>query len=133
MKHIERTITVDKPAERVWEYLSDFRSTNDWDPGTVLTERTSGDGGAGTTYRNTSKLLGRETELEYTVTEVVPGRRNTLEGRNRSVTSRDSITVDPTPAELHGVAAVGTPVLDLPLKKLGDDAERSLARALDRL
>jgi len=39
MKHIERTITVDKPAERVWEYLSDFRSTNDWDPGTVLTER----------------------------------------------------------------------------------------------
>jgi hypothetical protein len=35
--------------------------------------------------------------------------------------------------ELHGVAAVGTPVLDLPLKKLGDDAERSLTRALDRL
>jgi len=72
MKHIERTITVDKPAERVWEYLSDFRSTNDWDPGTVLTERTSGDGGAGTTYRNTSKFLGRESELEYTVTEVAP-------------------------------------------------------------
>jgi polyketide cyclase/dehydrase/lipid transport protein len=128
----------------VWEYLSDFRSTNDWDPGTVLTERTSGDGGAGTTYRNTSKFLGRETELEYTVTEVVPGRRITLEGRNKSVTSRDTITVDPTPAggtvvtylaeiELHGVAAVGTPVLDLPLKKLGDDAERSLTRALDRL
>lgn len=144
MKHIERTITVDKPAERVWEYLSDFRSTNDWDPGTVLTERTSGDGGAGTTYRNTSKFLGRETELEYTVTEVVPGRRITLEGRNKTVTSRDTITVDPTPAggtvvtyfaeiELHGVAAVGTPVLDLPLKKLGDDAERSLTRALDRL
>ena len=66
MKHIERTITVDKPAERVWEYLSDFRSTNDWDPGTVLTERTSGDGGAGTTYRNTSKFLGRETELSST-------------------------------------------------------------------
>ena len=73
MAEIERVLTVDKPTALVWDYLSDFCSTNDWDPGTVETVRTSGDGGPGTTYRNTSRFLGRETRLTYTVTEMRPG------------------------------------------------------------
>ena len=38
----------------MFAYLSDFTTTNEWDPGTVSTERVSGDGGVGTTYHNTS-------------------------------------------------------------------------------
>lgn len=144
MNHIERTVTVDKPAERVWDYLADFRSTNDWDPGTVRTELTSGDGGPGTTYHNTSKFLGKETEIVYTVTEVEPGRRIKLQGDNPSVTTYDTITVEAAPGggtsvtyraefELHGLAKVADPVMGLPLKKLGDDAEASLQKALDGL
>lgn len=144
MEHIERTITVDKPTGLVWDYLSDFRSTNDWDPGTVSTERTSGDGGPGTTYHNTSKFLGKETELVYTVTEVEPGRRIKLQGENKSITTYDTITVDPAAGggtavtyraefELHGFAKVADPFMGLPTKKLGDDAEKSLEEALDKL
>ena len=56
--HVERTFTVAQPVETVFDYLADFTHTNEWDPGTVETTRTSGDGGVGTTYANTSEFMG---------------------------------------------------------------------------
>ncbi len=144
MEQIERTVRVDTPAERVWSYLSDFRSTNDWDPGTVTTVRTSGEGGPGTTYHNTSSFLGRQVEVVYTVLEVEDGRRILLQGENDSVTTYDTITVEPAAgggavvtyrAEfvLHGLAKVADPFTALPARKLGDDAEKNLQQTLDAL
>lgn len=144
MAEIERVLTVDKPATLVWDYLSDFCSTDDWDPGTVETVRTSGDGGPGTTYGNTSRFLGRETRLTYTVTEVRPGRQIVLRGENGTVTSTDTITVDAAAGggtrvsyraalSLHGLARMAEPLVGLGLRKLGADAEQSLAEALQRL
>src|SRR5688572_7664880 len=72
MPHIERTITVPKPVDQVWAFLSDFTTTELRDPPTVRTTRESGDGGVGTVYRNVSKILGHETEIEYTVVDVEP-------------------------------------------------------------
>jgi uncharacterized protein YndB with AHSA1/START domain len=59
MPKIERTMTVQKPLDQVWAYLTDFTNTEEWDPPTVSTTRISGDGGVGTVYRNVSKILGR--------------------------------------------------------------------------
>ena len=39
--HVERTFTVPAPIEQVFDYLSDFENTNEWDPGTVSTKRIS--------------------------------------------------------------------------------------------
>lgn len=64
--YVERTFTVARPAEAVFDYLSDFSHTEQWDPGTVSTVRTSGDGGVGTVYRNISQFMGRRVELDYT-------------------------------------------------------------------
>ena len=44
----------------MWDFLSDFHSANDRDPGTV--------------YKNISELGGREVEIIRTVTEVDPGQ-----------------------------------------------------------
>jgi hypothetical protein len=66
MKQV-RTVVVDKPLKAVFDYVSDFTTTTDWDPGTVITMREHGNGGLGTTYRNTPRLLGRTTELTYLV------------------------------------------------------------------
>ena len=66
--HVERTFTVPRPVEVVFDYLADFTHTEDWDPGTVRTRRTSGDGGAGTTYANTSQFMGRTSDLTYETT-----------------------------------------------------------------
>ncbi len=41
---VERVVTTDKPLDLVYAYLSDFTNTTEWDPGTVSTERISGDG-----------------------------------------------------------------------------------------
>src|SRR5690606_16233073 len=94
---LERTVTTDKPVERVFEYLSDFTTTTEWDPGTVRTTLSSGDGGVGTVYHNVSKFAGRETELDYTVVEHEVNQRFALEGKNKTVTANDLMTFASTP------------------------------------
>src|SRR6476646_3923292 len=89
---IERSVTVAHPVGRVFAYLSDFTNTTEWDPGTVRTERVSGDGGLGSRYHNVSKFLGRETELDYLVIEHVPGERFALRGENATVVAKDTMT-----------------------------------------
>jgi len=55
---LQKTVVADKPLDAVFGYLSDFTTTTDWDPGTVVTVNQHGDGGVGTAYLNTSTFLG---------------------------------------------------------------------------
>ena len=140
---LERTVRSDKPIDQVFAYLADFTNTTEWDPGTVETVRTSGDGGVGTVYRNKSKFAGRETELDYTVVEYEPDRKIALRGENKTVTALDTMTFTGTPdgTEVHYGAhfdfGLLTPVLNLALrpafKKLGDEAEEGMHKALSNL
>lgn len=140
---LERTVHTEKPVDVVFAYLADFTTTTEWDPGTVRTTRESGDGGVGTVYRNVSKFAGRETELTYTVVELVPSQRIALEGRNRSVTAHDmmSFSTVATGTDVHYVADFDfgrlTPLVSLVMrpffKRLGDQAEKGMAQALARL
>lgn len=143
MKHIERTITIDKPLAKVWNYLSDFTTTTEWDPGTVETRRISGGGGVGTRYLNTSKFLGRETQLEYTVEEAATQSLLRLAGENKTVVSLDTLkfsgdeqsttVVYRAEFTFKGMAKLVEPLMPLALKKLGDEAEKGMHAALDRL
>ncbi|MDF2967698.1 MAG: polyketide cyclase [Nocardioidaceae bacterium] len=148
MPTIERTITTTASPEAVWAYLSDFTTTNEWDPGTVRTVRRTGNGEVGTEYHNTSKFLGRETQLVYTVVESSAPTRIQLRGENESVTATDTITMTPqgSGTRVHYVAQLefrgmlrrldplfSLPVLNLPFKRLGDGAQQGIQRNLDRL
>lgn len=94
--HVERTFTVPRPVEEVFDYLGDFTHTEAWDPGTVSTTRTSGDGGLGTTYANTSQFMDRRVELVYeTITFQRPSKVQ-FRGRNKQSTATDSMTFTPT-------------------------------------
>ncbi|MEV6415035.1 SRPBCC family protein [Kribbella sp. NPDC051718] len=140
---IERVITVDKPIDLVFAYLADFENTNEWDPGTVRTTRTSGNGGIGTTYQNTSSFAGRQTELEYTVEDLQPRKRFRLRGENNSMTSYDTMTFRPVGAgtevtyiaefDFQGVARLAAPLLKSQFKKLGDNAEQGMRQQLEKL
>lgn len=140
---IIRTITVDVPRSAAFEFLSDFTTTMEWDPGTVLTERLTGDGGVGTVYRNVSRFLGRESELTYEVTALEPDRRFALRGENTTLVAQDVMTFggDEHRTELTyeatftftGLARIVAPLLTPAFRKLGDDAERGLHAALQRL
>lgn len=143
MPAIDRTITVEGDQQTVWEYLSDFTTTEEWDPPTQTTERVSGDGAVGTTYRNVSKLLGKETEVLYRVVAHEAPRRLELEGDAGSVQLHDTIEIEQHGeqvrvryrAEFHpqGAAKLAAPLLPLGLKKLGDDAAGQLEACLRRL
>lgn len=143
MQTIERTVTVDKPIYAVWEYLADFRSTNDWDPGTVHTEMTSGDGTMGTVYKNTSRFLGKEVVIDYTVVDYEPRRLLRLRGVGGAVVTTDTLTFEGSTSssivryeatfKFKGVARAADALMALPLQKLGDKAETGLREALEAL
>jgi uncharacterized protein YndB with AHSA1/START domain len=138
---IERVVTVRKPVEDVFGYLADFENTVEWDPGTVATVKVEGDGG--TKYKNTSSFAGRETELEYVVQQLEPGRIFQLRGENKTVTALDTMTFAETADgtqvtyraefEFKGVTRLIESLFRGQFRKLGDEAEAGLAAALDKL
>lgn len=87
--HVERTFTVARPVGEVFTYLSDFTSTNQWDPGTVETKRLTGDGGLGTTYSNVSQFMGRRVKLVYETTVHDAPREVKFRGVNAGTTATD--------------------------------------------
>ncbi len=127
----------------VVEYLADFSNAVDWDPGTVRCTRT-GDGPVqvGSTWANVSKVLGRETALNYRLQRLEPGRV-TLVGSNKTATSTDDITVRPAPGgaevtynstvELHGLAKLAAPIMRIEFERLGNATERKIQTAVARL
>lgn len=143
MVHVTRTFTVDAPAEAVTAYLADFGHAEQWDPGTQSCTRVgSGPVEVGATWHNVSKVLGRETELEYRLQQLEPGHI-VLVGRNKTATSTDDITVRPdgersevtydATVELHGLAKLGAPVMQLEFNRLGDLTVTGIQRAVTAL
>jgi hypothetical protein len=138
-----RTVVTDKPLGAVFDYLSDFSTTTDWDPGTISTERLRGDGGVGTTYLNTSKFLGRTTQLTYVVEEFIDRRLIRLRGENKTVVAVDTMTfrVAPSGTEVTYTARFSfkhlsrfvAPLLRPALDRLGNEAATRMSAALDRL
>lgn len=141
--HVERTFTVSRSIEDVFDYLSDFENTNEWDPGTIHTRRTGGDGGIGTTYENRSKFAGRETELTY---ETIGFDRPTFfsaRGTNQTASATDTMTFtrDGDRTQIHyradfdfrGFAKYVAPLVVKPkLSALADETVSQIKRSLER-
>jgi hypothetical protein len=140
---IQRAILASAPADRVYSYLVDFTNAVEWDAGTIECSMLSGDGGVGTTYANTSKFMGLQTELTYELVEAEPDSLVVLRGENSTVTTTDHILIQTVKAgtevlytaefEFKGAARFLQPLLRFPLERLGNDAEKSLTRALAKL
>ncbi len=143
MPSVERTVTVWTPMEKVWDHLADFRTSEEWDPPTVSTTRTSGDGGVGTTYHNVSALAGSETEVDYTVTEFVERERLQLKGDAGSIQLLDTLTFASTDEgtsvtyhaefEPTGAAKLAKPFMPPALALLANKVATSLEEHLARL
>ena len=144
MMKIDRTVETSAPTSEVFDFLADFTNTEEWDPGTVRTDRISGDGGVGTAYANTSRFLGRNTDLTYVVEIYEPGKRVRLRGENKTVVAHDTMTFLPTATggtsvryvaefELKGMARMVAPLLTPAFTRLGDSASEQMRATLDRL
>jgi uncharacterized protein YndB with AHSA1/START domain len=145
---LQRTIIVEKPLDKVFAYLSDFTTTTEWDPGTVKTVRTSGDGGFGTEYLNTTNFAGRQTQLTYVVEDLVPNRHIALRGENKTLVAHDTMTFrersDDTGVAttevtytgdftFKGIARLIAPFMKPAFTRLFNEAENGMAAALSRL
>lgn len=89
MPSVSRTFSTVATPDAAYAYLADFTHAEEWDPGTQTCERTSGDGGVGTAYRNVSTFLGREVEITYTTAELAPPTRVHLRGINEQFEGHD--------------------------------------------
>ena len=139
---VQQTVVVDKPLQAVFGYLSDFTTTTEWDPGTVVTVNQQGDGGVGTTYLNTSTFLGRKTQLTYMVREFIPGKRIQLRGENKTLIAVDTMTFRNTHAgtevtytaefTFKGPSRLLAPVLRPAFERLGKQAQAGMREALNQ-
>lgn len=143
MTTVSRTFTVDVPPEVVIPYLADFTHAVQWDPGTVRCERIDdGPVKVGSSWRNTSKIVGISTELAYTL-EQLGDERIVLVGRNDTATSTETIDVTRSGTgssitytnelQFNGAAKLAAPLGKIIFEKLGNDTEKELVERLNAL
>jgi uncharacterized protein YndB with AHSA1/START domain len=144
MARYATTVTSPGSPTEVFEYLADFSSTAEWDPGvsearSLTTEPLR----VGARFQLVADFLGRRVPLEYRTVEVDPPHRVVLRAETRAVVSEDTITVSALPgfgaevtydARLHlrGALRVADPVLGLLFRRVGDRAKAGLASTLSR-
>lgn len=147
MVHVVRTFTVDRPVDVVVPYLADFGNAERWDPGTVSCIRAdSGPVAVGSTWNNTSKVIGLTTTLTYRLDRLDPGRVVFVgENDKGSATSTDDITVrqgaGPGTSEItyeativfHGFAKLAAPLMQLVFEKLGNQTVTGIRREVAAL
>lgn len=144
MVSVRRTFSLKQEPERVVRYLRDFAHAEQWDPGTKTCVRVgTGEVGVGTTWKNTSEFLGRETELSY---ELVQDSADHLifRGTNKTATSTDDLTIvaegtDSTQLtyvaiiEFNGVARFAGPFVKPAFEKLATKTVAQMTSVLEGL
>ena len=142
MPSITRTFATTASPEAAHAYLADFRTAEEWDPGTRTCERTSGDGGVGTTYRNVSSFLGRTVEITYTAAELAVPTHVHLRGTNDSFEGHDIFEISPATGgaqvvytarmSFSGLSRLASPLVQAYLPRLASKTVDQLRACLDR-
>ena len=138
MAHYIATVETPKPAREVFDYISDFRNLEEWDPGVSSASMTKGDApGVGTVY----SVKASGADLDYVTLSYNKPTESTLEAKSRFVRSYDTVTVEDSGSgskvtydailELRSFAAVLNPILGLFFDRIGDRAVKGLERVLD--
>lgn len=143
MPTVSRSFTVQPAPQVVIDYLKDFGNAEEWDPGTEsCTREDAGPIRVGSSWHNTSKILGVTAELTYRLDELTDDKV-VLVGRNDSSTSTDTITVVPSGSgseityqaelEMHGMAKLATPLMKLEFEKLANQTRDQMTEVLNGL
>lgn len=137
MARYRATVDTSREREDVFAYLSDFSTTQEWDPGVVQAERLDdGPVGEGTEFHLVTEFLGRTTALTYRIVEYDPPHAVSFRGENATVISTDRISFEiagggtrvtyDADLVLKGPLRIADPLLGVVFRRLGD-------RALDGL
>jgi hypothetical protein len=100
MPHLDETIVINRPADEVWAYLTDFFNAPRMSGSGIigLRQTSSGPLGVGSTLQGRRVVLGFETRNDFQITEWDPPRvlATTAAGRPfRSLVSRMTLEASP--------------------------------------
>ena len=147
MARYTATIDVPVPTEGAFDYLAEFSTTQDWDPGVSEAEMlTPAPVALGSRFRVVAGFAGRKVPLTYEITAYDRPHRVTVRAENSSTISEDTITfttVSGTSADgdhlsvryeadlrLKGGYRLFEPVLAVAFNRIGDRAAAGLRAAL---
>ncbi len=143
MARLQETIEVARSMEEAFDYVADFSTTADWDPG-IAEARRVGDGavGVGSRFEVVADFNGRRLPLVYEIVEYERPERVVLVGRGANFEGRDEIRfaregdshvrIDYlADIELKGLARLAEPFMGGRFDKMGKAAVRGLKTALE--
>ena len=143
MTTVHQTIHVKAPIEVAFDYVADFSTTAEWDPGIAEASRLDvGPSREGSRFRVVADFNGRKLPLEYAITAFDRPRRVVLVGEGKTFHGVDEITFESAGAgtivayvadlRLKGLARVLEPFFKGRFEELGRAAVAGLRRELDR-
>jgi uncharacterized membrane protein len=91
----EHTVVIGRPADEVFEFLTDFSNVPSWQSGSIDVREPDGPLGVGTTYVQVLRFLGKRIETTLEVTEFEPGRRFALKALSGPVPFEVRHTLEP--------------------------------------
>ena len=142
---VERTVTTNADLEQVAAYLSDFSTTEQWDPNTASCRQIdAGPVRVGARFANTQKVGPARTTLEYRVTGYTPNSFVELECDSRLLRSVDRMQFSHGPGgtttvtyrasiNLKGIGGLAEPGFKIVMNRIADKAAASMGRHLDEL
>ncbi len=142
MARYEATVTSPEAREDVFDFLADFRTAVEWDPGVKAARLVGGEPGTpGAEYELTARFLGRDVPLTYRAEAVDRPRRLLLVAETPTIVSRDQITLDEIADDgtsltyvadlrLRGPLQLLDPALALVFSRIGDRAREGMAARL---
>lgn len=95
MARAEHTLVIGRPADEVFEFLTDFSNVPSWQSGSIDVQEPEGSLTVGTTYVQVLKFLGKRIKTTLEVTEFEPGRRFALKALSGPVPFEVRHTLEP--------------------------------------
>jgi hypothetical protein len=130
---VRRTVVVPAPLDRVAPYLSDFSTTERWDPHTARCTRLQDEAvHVGSTYRNVQKVGPFRPGFTYRVVRHEVEKLIALRAESRSVVSTDTLEFAEQTDERGGLQTVVTYTAVLEPKGVARVLEPLLARMMER-
>jgi carbon monoxide dehydrogenase subunit G len=136
------TVSTSRAPDEVFDYLANFSSVAEWDPGVKQAVPINAGGvWLGARFKVVARFLGRDIPLVYRTVELDRPRRVVLEAENETLISRDTIDFSGRPdggtlvtydadLTLKGVLRVAELPLRLLFRRVGDRARAGLELAL---
>jgi hypothetical protein len=142
MTTLHETIETTLPVDATFEYVADFASSQEWDPGVATAERLdSGPVGVGTRYRLGVRIGGKVSPMEYRISVFEPPTRVVLVGSGSGVSAVDDIRFERVAAgtrvdytadiRLEGARRLIQPFLGRAFASIGRNAADGMQRTLD--